>query len=544
MQFLQGRLIVSIFTLIITVCVCRGRSGIFPKEKCEELLPECECMKLMSNRVGLICQNVSDFEVFDHILSNGSLFEVNSIFHIRLSGNTVLPKGFLSGLVVCEFHIDDFQTQSVEEGAFDGVIVLNYIYVFRSSMKEIPDFRAIRSFLRTLRLDNSRLTQLRGDNLKNMTWLRNLSFVNNSIEHVADDVFQGTEKLSRFDLSHNLLTFLPPSLFRSWKDLMILRLSYNQLLHVDHLFFGTNPWVSTPHDFYKKDWLTELYLEENRIATLGSEIRALTKLKILRISNNQIRTISANQLPPKLTQLFLAGNPFLCDKQMLPFLQFLNSTESLTTDDLCTPSQNGTVPVSPLARCPAPCRCSRTNDNIIFADCSSSGLTNLPPFFTEEQNSTVLEIFLPRANKEVPFVIEAEIEGLNLSNNKIQSLEEARLPNRTRFLFLDHNLIRKLPVSLLQSLEFLTRITLSNNPWTCDCTALYFKKWVVSKSILVLDMNEARCGPDMPSNPGLAERAILLLPDRELCPDNTGLYISMGFGVLSKFYACAILTLN
>ncbi|GIY01971.1 protein toll [Caerostris darwini] len=225
---------------------------------------------------------------------------------------------------------------------------------------------------------------------------------------------------------------------------------------------------------------------------------------------------------------------------MLPFLQFLNSTERLTTDEgLCTPSQNGTAPVSPPARCPAPCRCSRTNDNIIFADCSSSGLTNLPPFFTEEQNSTVLEIFLPRANNGMPYVIQAEIEGLNLSNNKIQSLEEARLPKRTRFLFLDHNLIRKLPVSLLESLEFLTRVTLSNNPWTCDCTALYFKKWVVSKSILVLDMNEAGCGPDMPNNPGLAERAILLLPDRELCPGNTGLYISLGFGVVIFFLVVA-----
>ncbi|GIX67874.1 protein toll [Caerostris extrusa] len=42
-------------------------------------------------------------------------------------------------------------------------------------------------------------------------------------------------------------------------------------------------------------------------------------------------------------------------------------------------------------------------------------------------------------------------------------------------------------------------------------------------------MNEARCGPDMPNNPGLAERAILMLPDREPLPDNTGLYISKGF---------------
>ncbi|GIY87975.1 hypothetical protein CEXT_660421 [Caerostris extrusa] len=292
----------------------------------------------------VICQNVSDFEAFDHILSNVSVFQ------------------------------------------------------------EIPDFRAIRSSLWYLRLDNSRLTQLRGDNLKNLTSLYKLSFFNNSISHVAEDVFQGTENVEHFDMSHNLLTFLPPSLFRSWK-LKEVHLSYNQLLHVDHLFFWNKPLVSTPGEFYNMNSLTELHLEGNRIATLGSEIHALTQLRILSISNNQIRTIYTNQLSPKLTHLFLAANPFHCDSQMLAFLQFLNSTEELMTDeDLCTLSHN------------------------------------------EEQNSTVLEIFLPRANKKIPLVIEAEIEGLNLSNNKIQSLEEARLPNRTRFLFLDHNLIRKLPV--------------------------------------------------------------------------------------------------
>ncbi|GIX95171.1 protein toll [Caerostris extrusa] len=126
-------------------------------------------------------------------------------------------------------------------------------------------------------------------------------------------------------------------------------------------------------------------------------------------------------------------------------------------------------------------------------------------------NSTVLEIFLPRANKEVPFVIEAEIEGLNLSNNKIQSFGRGSFFSITV-------LYVSFPVFLLESLEFRTRVTLSNNPWACDCAALDFKKWLVSKSILVLDMNKARCGPDMPNNPGLAERAILLLPDRGTLP--------------------------
>ncbi|GIY01000.1 hypothetical protein CEXT_716171 [Caerostris extrusa] len=55
-------------------------------------------------------------------------------FHITLSGNTVLPKGFLSGLLVNSLRVDDFQTQSVEEGA-DGVLELERIFVQRSSMK-------------------------------------------------------------------------------------------------------------------------------------------------------------------------------------------------------------------------------------------------------------------------------------------------------------------------------------------------------------------------------------------------------------------------
>ncbi|GIX67880.1 hypothetical protein CEXT_154631 [Caerostris extrusa] len=53
--------------------------------------------------------------------------------------------------------------------------------------------------------------------------------------------------------------------------------------------------------------------------------------------------------------------------------------------------------------------------------------------------------------RKCPSVIGPD-RGSEHVNNKIQSLEEARLPNRTRFLFLDHNLIAS--VFLLESLEF------------------------------------------------------------------------------------------
>ncbi|GIZ01872.1 uncharacterized protein CEXT_171331 [Caerostris extrusa] len=248
------------------VCLSGNVQRFFQGEKCEKLLPECKCSVKYQRSAILTCQNVSDFEAFDHILSNGSVFEVNTAFYITCLATLFCPKGFLSGLVVAQLSVDGFQTQ-VEEGAFDGVLELHGISVKSSSMKEIPDFRAIRSSLWDLMLDNSRLTQLRGDNLKSLTRLRKLSFVNNSIAHVADD---GTENVVYFDISHNLLTSLPPRLFRSWKRLETVRLSYNQLLHVNHLFIGTNPW--------------HIFLNNNNISdfsrVLHDSMRRLMRLKL------------------------------------------------------------------------------------------------------------------------------------------------------------------------------------------------------------------------------------------------------------------------
>ncbi|GIX70611.1 hypothetical protein CDAR_459801 [Caerostris darwini] len=255
-------------------------SDIFSIEKCEELLPQCKCSEDYRISVILTCRNVSDFEAFNDILTNGPVFAVNTNFVITLSGNTVLPKGFLSGLFVSDLIVDDFQTQ-VEVDAFDGMRYLWQITVRKSSMKEIPDFRAIRSYLKILQLDNSHLTQLRGDNLKKLTRLQTLSFVNNSIAHVAEDVFQGTENVKYFDISHNLLTCLPPGLFKSWKGLEEVWLSYNQLLHVDRLFLGTNP--------------QSIYLNNNNISDLSGMLHySMWKLKKLKLSYNLIQGIAPN----------------------------------------------------------------------------------------------------------------------------------------------------------------------------------------------------------------------------------------------------------
>ncbi|KAF8788287.1 Protein toll like protein [Argiope bruennichi] len=319
-------------------------------------------------------------------------------------------------------------------------------------------------------------------------------------------------------------------------------------------------------EFYGLDDLQDLSLQGNRIRTLGYEVRGLNRLRNLVISHNLIRNIKGDQLPPNLQYVYVEGNPLWCDCQLLPFLRHLNSTKKLKTDvSLCIPP-NDTTPGASIdkrpgtpARCPDGCRCfckNNEDNHYIFVDCSNIGLTELPPLFaaanftTPEHNSTSLTIFLPRNTDEnaffsesLPFVIQDEVKGLDFTHNYLMSVEDARLPEGTKHLRLAHNLFRQPPISLLNSLQELRRVTLSNNPWTCDCGTSVFKIWIETHSTLIPDINETRCGPDEQDSPRLANRAIWTLSDIELCPTDVETYVSAVLGILAVVVVASAITI-
>ncbi|GIY89357.1 uncharacterized protein CEXT_741991 [Caerostris extrusa] len=183
--------------------------------------------------------------------ADGSLFEVNATYTIWLSGSSVLPRGFLRGLDVSGLVVDDPHLQGLEEGALGGPSTQDFM-VDKSSIKEVPDFRFIRDSLKLIYMDNSRLTALDRANLRHLPLLEELSFYNNSIEHVAPDVFQVGLHLSIHGHGGSeLLQHLPqparvpaPDLFEQWSHLKYVDLSHNRLLHVDRLFLPTDPHVS------------------------------------------------------------------------------------------------------------------------------------------------------------------------------------------------------------------------------------------------------------------------------------------------------------
>ncbi|GIY98322.1 hypothetical protein CEXT_171021 [Caerostris extrusa] len=96
--------------------------------------------------------------------------------------------------------------------------------------------------------------------------------------------------------------------------------------------------------------LQNLTLSRNRLTTLGSSLQKLFNLEILRVDSNRLRTLGKEQIPANLQNLYLAGNPFHCDCQMLFFLNHLNSTDNPVVD----------VPVCTLQTTPLRSRLHRT----------------------------------------------------------------------------------------------------------------------------------------------------------------------------------------
>ncbi|GIX95502.1 protein toll [Caerostris darwini] len=379
---------------------------------------------------------------------------------------------------------------------------------------------------------------LRSEDFKQVVDLRALRLRNNDIGQVDGDIFTYLRNnLMLIDLSQNKIHSLQGCV-RFLSALISLNLEDNRIEGFeDDEFEGVN-------------LLEILVLRRNRITTLGSSLHKLVQLELLRVESNRLRTLGKEQIPANLRHLFLADNPFHCDCQMLFFLNYLNSTDSPIVDfPVCTPLTDAS-PIPLPSDCPPGCRCFCAHDaqrHFMSVDCSSLGLTRLPALFSAangtfatEKNSTSIMLFSPMKYKFVyknknsfrtlwtNIEIQDKIAGLDVTNNSLQSMEEARLPEGMVHLFLCNNQFHVLPTGLLNSQENLSRVTLSGNPWDCDCGTINFKKWIISKPDVVQDANITKCGPDEKKSAVFAEKAIWSLTDLDLCPENIVLYVTLG----------------
>uniref|UniRef100_A0A8C3NBF4 Uncharacterized protein n=1 Tax=Geospiza parvula TaxID=87175 RepID=A0A8C3NBF4_GEOPR len=72
--------------------------------------------------------------------------------------------------------------------------------------------------------------------------------------------------------------------------------------------------------------------------------------------------------------------------------------------------------------------------------------------------------------------------NLYLNNNQISSISNSAFLylNKLHFLHLSRNNLSSLPVGLFSSLPRLRYVFLSHNPWSCDCSALWLRRWTAA----------------------------------------------------------------
>jgi Leucine-rich repeat (LRR) protein len=142
----------------------------------------------------------------------------------------------------------------------------------------------------------------------NNSLLEYLNLDNNKIEHLGSDVFSGLVNLKDVYLQGNKLQYLHPETFKGLPNLQSLYLSKN---------FGLQ--VPTDSHFITSYSLKHLRLSDCNIRSVSVETFAnVSALQLIDLGENNLKSLDISILKalPKLSKLYVKGNPLHCDCQL------------------------------------------------------------------------------------------------------------------------------------------------------------------------------------------------------------------------------------
>ncbi|XP_055707210.1 toll-like receptor Tollo [Phlebotomus papatasi] len=145
----------------------------------------------------------------------------------------------------------------------------------------------------------------------------------NDLQEVASHAFIGRKKLRILFLNSSNIHTIHNRTFNGLRDLEVLQLDHNHLTELKG------------YEFTGLQNLRELYLQHNSISYIDNEtFTHLTEIKILRLDHNQLMTLFFSNLPPSLSEVFLAGNLWSCECEFVEKIKDFMLKNELVKDKL------------------------------------------------------------------------------------------------------------------------------------------------------------------------------------------------------------------
>lgn len=367
--------------------------------------------------------------------------------------------------------------------------------------------------------------------------------------------------------------------FHDLKAVEFIALQNNRITLAGEVINNTllgEQYIPKSSPFQLLDRLKELNLANNSIRNVFEDF-TLKSLELLNMSHNHIKTLSTDELQslsrngltidfsynqiyefdfvpsadPSMPNIvvLLNNNPFTCDCHILNLVRHLRNgkkSENPSNYDIrigeliCSKPENMenklVSALNPLELvcpldmeetskklCPEDCQCMvRPEDRHLIIECDANANLELLPG-ASSSNLRQTELKMENNNLTMlpmkPSLAYKEITSLLVSGNEISQISAEQLPTRLRVLEIHDNKLTTLnesAMNFLKNSSTLEQLTLSGNPWSCECNNLNFMNFVQKLHLKIADYSEMKCQDG---------RMFNVLKPSDLCKEYTNLII-------------------
>jgi hypothetical protein len=227
-------------------------------------------------------------------------------YYVKCVGTSLTTPPLIQQTDVRVLSFIYFKIMFLEKNNFVSLTELEILLVGECGLKtiEVGAFNGLTKLKHLTIIDNE-ISEIIPGTFKDLLNLEFIALWNNTLKHVESAVFSGLINLKYIFLPFNQIHYLNSHTF--------LRLP-----NLQHLYFGINPTLQIPTDsnFINSVSLSHLYIPYCNVSSLSVETFAnVSALKYLDLRHNKLRTVDINILTalPKLSTLYLEGNPLQCD---------------------------------------------------------------------------------------------------------------------------------------------------------------------------------------------------------------------------------------